>query len=190
VRRAGTVILLLSVVLWAMATYPKLPEGAAGEAVVAALMEGEEQAGVDEAGRALEYSFAGRVGKAFEPVFAPLGFDWRINVGVISSFAAREMIISTLAVVYSVEGDEDEQVRTLAGTLENARRPDGTLEFTTATALSLLVFYILAMQCIPTSVITWRETRHWKWPLLQWLFMTGLAYLAALLVYQVASRMV
>ena len=120
-----------------------------------------------------------------EPVIAPLGFDWQIGIGIISSFAAREVIVSTLAIVYGVGKDAAENnQRSLYSTLQHARRTDGTPIFNTATCASLLVFYILAAQCLSTTAVVRRETNSWKWPLFQIGYMTGLAYLAALLVYQ------
>ena len=136
----------------------------------------------------LSHSAAGRLGHAIEPVLRPLGFDWQIGVGIVSSFAAREVIVSTLAIVYGV-GDED-AATSLQTTLGAARRPDGTRVFTLATCLSLLTFYVLAMQCIPTQAIARRETGGWRWPLFQFGYMTALAYAASLTVYQVVSRLV
>ena len=137
----------------------------------------------------LEHSFAGRLGRAIEPVFAPLGFDWKMSVGVLSSFAAREVIVSTLGVLYGLGADAaDESPQSLIESIRASRRPDGSPVFTTATCLSLLVFYVLAMQCLPTQAVTRRETGSWKWPLVQLGYMTVLAYTAALVTYQVARR--
>lgn len=204
IRKAGTAILLISVILWAMATYPKLSDDALPAAVAeqaaslharAAQLDGaeaEELVGEAEhlvAQERLAYSVAGRLGQAVEPVFKPLGFDWKINVGVISSFAAREVLVSTLAIIYGVgeEGAEDEA--RLTETLRNQRYADGSVVFGTSTCLSLLVFYVLAMQCLPTQVVTQRETGSWRWALFQLGYMTLLAYVAALITYQVASRL-
>lgn len=197
VKRAGTIILVVSIVLWALATYPKSP---APEAAVRQLAEAVElsEAGQlasaealrEEAERevsqhALAHSLAGRLGRWIEPVIAPLGFDWQIGVGILSSFAAREVIVSTLAVVYGVgEAAVDEDPRSLYDTLRAARRTDGTAVFTAATSLSLLVFYVLAMQCLSTQAVTRRETATWRWPLFQLGYMTMLAYVAALITYQ------
>jgi ferrous iron transport protein B len=124
-----------------------------------------------------------------EPVFAPLGFDWRINVGVLSSFAAREVIVSTLGIIYGIGEEAADDQYSLAGALRAERRADGTPVFTMATSLSLLVFYVLAMQCLPTQVVTRRETGSWGWALFQLAFMTALAYGGALVTYQVASAL-
>ena len=136
----------------------------------------------------LAYSFVGRIGKMAEPVFAPLGFDWKINIGVISSFAAREVIVSTLAIVYGIGEDAAEDESTLVATLQRQKHADGRPVFTTATCLSLLVFYVLAMQCLPTQAVTKRETGSWKWAAFQFGYMTVMAYVAAFVVFQVAQK--
>ena len=197
VKKAGTVILAISVVLWWLATYPKSePPAEVGRMVAqaSALEEagepGRAELVLDEAERfsarySLEHSFAGRLGKVIEPVIEPLGFDWQIGVGVVSSFAAREVIVSTLAVVYGVGADAaDEDPTSLYETLDLAERADGSRVFTTATCISLLVFYVLAMQCLPTQAVTRRETNTWRWPVFQLGYMTVLAYVASLVTYQ------
>ena len=174
VKKAGTVILLISVVLWALATYPKtnVPDGT--DDLIAAELQ-------------YEGSFAGRIGRAVEPVFSPLGFDDKISVGVFASFAAREVIVSTLGVLYGVGDDIDEGDESFLSAIRGATHNDGSLVFSTATCLSLLVFYVLAMQCLPTQAVTRRETGGWKWPAFQLGYMTVLAYTAALITYQIAS---
>ena len=201
VGTAGTAILLISVILWALATYPKMPESALPQNVAEqvatlrseALLAGDPDSVLAEADRmvaqeALAYSCAGRVGRLLEPVFAPLGFDWKINVGVITSFAAREVVVSTLAIVYGIGEDAAEDKATLVETLRRQKRPDGSPVFTTATGMSLLVFFVLAMQCLPTQAVTKRETGSWKWAIFQLVYMTAMAYVAALITYQVISR--
>lgn len=198
VKRAGTVILVISIVLWVLATYPKspVPEPVLEQLVLVENLEAggrlddaaalRQQAVQATAQSGLEHSFAGRMGRWIEPVIAPLGFDWQIGVGILSSFAAREVIVSTLAVVYGVgEAAVDENPGSLYDTLRSATRSDGTPVFTFATSLSLLVFYVLAMQCLPTQAITRRETGGWRWPAFQLGYMTVLAYVSALGVYQV-----
>jgi len=138
---------------------------------------------------ATEYSIAGRAGKAIEPVFAPLGFDWRIDVGVVASFAAREVVVSTLAIVGGIGEDAAEDEDSLVEMMRGMKRPDGSPLFTMATSLSLLVFFVLAMQCLPTQAVTKRETGSWKWAILQFGYMTVLAYTAALVTYQVVSAL-
>jgi ferrous iron transport protein B len=183
--------------LWALSYYPKSGPPPAAIALNAQAAELEKSgdashaAGLrDDADRltaqhSLQNSFAGKIGHVIEPVIAPLGYDWQIGIGIISSFAAREVIVSTLAIVYGVGKDASENnQRSLYSTLQHARRTDGTPIFNTATCASLLVFYILAAQCLSTTAVVRRETNSWKWPLFQIGYMTGLAYLAALLVYQ------
>ncbi len=199
IKKAGTIILVISVVLWAMATYPKTdaPAEAVALETQAAQVEAEGNPAAAEAMRAeaehltnqnaLDHSIAGRIGNFIEPVFAPLGFDERISIGVFTSFAAREVIVSTLAVLYGVGEDAAEDDATMRETLLAAKRDDGTPVFTLATCLSLLVFYVLAMQCLPTQAVTKRETGSWGWAGFQLAYMTVLAYSAALVTYQVAS---
>tara|TARA_R110002049_G_scaffold285698_4_gene466902 strand:- start:1374 stop:3527 length:2154 start_codon:yes stop_codon:yes gene_type:complete len=190
-RTAGSVILLISVVLWALATYPKLSETRQHEIVQAASVTGASDEAIEYAvaQQSLENSFAGRIGKSLEPVFSPLGFDWKINVGVVSSFAAREVLVSTLSVIYGVGEEGGEDQAGLVETLRRQTKSDGTPVFSTATSLSLLVFYVLAMQCLPTQAVTRRETGRWGWAIFQFAFMTLLAYGSALLTFQVLSRM-
>jgi ferrous iron transport protein B len=138
------------------------------------------------ASRHLEYSIAGRFGKMIEPLVRPLGYDWRIGVGIIASVAAREVFISTMGIVYSVDNaDEDEG--SLRTQMQAAVYPDGSLVFSRAACLSLLVFYALAMQCISTLAVTWRESGSWGWAAFQWLYMTLLAYGAAFATYRIAA---
>ena len=164
-RRAGTVILALSIILWALMTYPKPenPEATSSEA--------------------LAHSIAGRMGHTIEPVIKPLGYDWKIGIGLIASFAAREVFVGTMGQIYNIE-DADEENEELREQMRAERRPDGSPLFTPLVCLSLMAFYVLAMQCISTVAIVRRETGGWKWPLFQIAYMTALAYLAALVVYQ------
>ena len=185
VRQAGTVILMISVILWALATYPRrpvdMPISVEAAARVAAGTAELDQVMAQES---LAYSVVGRMGRLVEPVFAPLGFDWKINVAVMTSFAAREVVVSTLAIVYGIGEDGAEDDATLVETLRRQKREDGTPVFTTATGLSLLVFFVLAMQCLPTQAVTKRETGSWKWAAFQLIYMTLLAYVAAFATYQ------
>jgi ferrous iron transport protein B len=192
ITTAGTTILVISLVLWALAHYPKTSVEQMPAEVQAQLAQYNAAGDSASAQRLteqveLEHSFAGRLGHTIQPAFDPLGFDWKLSVGVLSSFAAREVIVSTTAVLYGLgSGGASDGVDSLLGRLREATRADGTPVFTTATCLSLLVFYVLAMQCLPTQVIARRETGSWKWPLVQFGYMTALAYLAALVTYQVA----
>ncbi|HUK82691.1 MAG TPA: ferrous iron transport protein B [Verrucomicrobiae bacterium] len=193
IKNAGTIILVISIALWALATYPKSPpppEAVALQQQAATLTgtpAGELQAKADRliSHNALANSAAGRVGRWIEPVLKPLGFDWQIGIGIISSFAAREVIVSTLAVIYGVGEDVAEKnPDSLYDSLRKAERSDGRKVFTTATCASLLVFYVLAMQCLSTQAITRRETNSLKWPVFQLVYMTVLAYVGSLIVYQ------
>jgi ferrous iron transport protein B len=197
VKTAGTIILAASIILWALASYPESDPPAAAESMraEAARLEtsGDLEAATALNGEAadlaaqsrLANSFAGRLGRAVEPILRPLGYDWQIGVGILSSFVAREVIVSTLAIVYGVgEATVDEDPRPLYETLERAERADGSPVFTVATSVSLLVFYVLALQCVSTLAVSRRETNSWKWPFFQLAYMSGLAYLTALVAYQ------
>jgi ferrous iron transport protein B len=196
VKQAGTIILAISLILWALSYYPKSspPEAAVALNQQAAQFEktdsakaGELHAQADRltAQHSLQNSYAGKIGHFIEPAIAPLGYDWQIGIGIFSSFAAREVIVSTLAIVYGVGDNTDENNRSsLYDSLRRATRSDGTPIFNTATCASLLVFYILAAQCLSTTAVVRRETGGWKWPLFQIFYMTGLAYVAAFIVYQ------
>jgi ferrous iron transport protein B len=175
-RKAGTAILLISIGMWALSTYPGLSEERAADALASG---GEARL----ASARLENSMAGRIGQAIEPVFRPLGFDWRIDIGVLSSFAARETLVSTLAVVYGV-GDDEAASEGLRDTMRAQRRADGAPVFGLATSCSLLVFFVLAMQCLPTQAVMRRESGSWRWAAFQFGYMTVLAYAAALVTYQ------
>ena len=165
-RRAGTLILALSILLWALATYPKPADPHASR------------------GEALAHSIAGRIGHALEPAIAPLGYDWKIGIGLIGSFVAREVFVSTMSIVYNVETAEKEDTTTLRETMRAERRSDGTPTYTPLVCIGLMVFYVLAMQCISTVAIVRRETNSWRWPLFQIAYMTALAWIGAFVVYQ------
>lgn len=132
----------------------------------------------------LESSYAGMLGKSIEPAIAPLGYDWKIGIALITSFAAREVFVGTMATLYSV-GDEDEGSMLLREKMKAAVRPDGKPVFDLATGLSLMIFYVFAMQCMSTLAVVKRETRSWKWPMIQLVYMTALAYLMSWLVYTI-----
>lgn len=185
-RKAGTAILAICIVLWWLGAYPR-PHGSppgGGDAAAVTLADPDNQAAIDaQAARdAARHSYLGRMGAALEPVFRPLGYDRQLTIGVLASFAAREVFVSTMAVqVVGVDDAEDEGVRE---TIAAAKRDDGaTPVFTTAASWSLLVYYVLAMQCLPTLAVTAKEAGHWKWALLQLAWMCALAYLAALLTH-------
>jgi ferrous iron transport protein B len=220
-KKAGTTIMLICMVLWWLGSYPHVAPPAAAVELrqQAAALEAdmgprpEISDGMDEAefpadwARVIELnaeadglerrhakaqSFMGMAARAAEPVFRPLGYDWQLTVGVLMSFAAREVFVSTMAVVLAGAEDdaaaaEDEGV---ISRIRTATRDDGvTPVFTYATSWSVLVFFVLAMQCLPTLVVTAKEAGHWKWALLQLGWMSAVAYVAAAIVYQVATRM-
>jgi ferrous iron transport protein B len=130
----------------------------------------------------LENSYAGLIGKTIEPAIQPLGFDWRIGIALVTSFAAREVFVGTMATLYSV--GEDDKGMTLSDKMRAAKRKDGTVLFSLAAGISLMIFYVFAMQCMSTLAITRRETKTWKWPAIQFVYMTSLAYLMSFIAYQ------
>ncbi len=198
-KKAGTVILLISIMLWATMTYPK--SEAPAEAVAlqqqaeVLLTDGQAEqaeallAEADSltAGHSLANSAAGRVGQFIEPAIEPMGYDWKIGIGIVSSFAAREVVVSTLSIIHSV-GDEDEA--TLYETMRNATLADGTPMYSTATCLSLLVFFILAMQCLPTNIVAAKEAGSWRWAVFQFGYMTVLAYGMAWLTFVTTNAVI
>jgi ferrous iron transport protein B len=205
-QRAGTVILGINILLWFLATYPKnaeiekrfnlqrahvnsiaIPENLEAKTEVEAL-RGAKLAEIDRLERAdrLQHSFAGRMGHGLEPAIAPLGFDWKIGIGIVASFAAREVFVSTMSIVYSATQFDDSKAdaQALTDTLRTQKRPDGTRVYTTLVGLTLMVFYVFALQCVSTVAIVRRETNSWKWPLFQWLYMSLLAWGFAFVTYQ------
>jgi ferrous iron transport protein B len=187
-RRAGTVILGINILLWFLATYPKTDVASIKAPAVASVAPAADPAPPDDAliaGEKLRNSFAGRMGRAIEPVIAPLGFDWKIGIGIISSFAAREVFVSTMSTVYNVGSDDSEAgTKALVKTLHTQTRPDGSALYTPLLGLSLMVFYVFAMQCASTVVVVRRETNGWKWPLFQWFYMGALAWGLAFVTWQ------
>ena len=196
-RRAGTVILGVNILLWFLATYPKSPaiekeyqqeRERLNESAISIPPELKKTKleGIDrqEAGDKLRNSFAGRLGHAIEPVIAPLSFDWKMGIGIVASFAAREVFVSTMSTVYNVgNGDSESGKGDLAKTLREQKRPDGSAVYTPLTALSLMVFYVFALQCVSTVAVVRRETNSWKWPVFQWLYMGALAWLLAFITW-------
>jgi ferrous iron transport protein B len=200
-KRAGTIILGINIILWFLATYPKHPEitqefAGKRDAVrqVAAANANADAAWLDdqiselnkaEAGEHLRQSFAGHMGRAVAPLIRPLGFDWQIGIGIVGSFAAREVFVSTMSTVYNVGDVEDDEAGTakLVDMLRRQTRPDGSPLYTPLLGLTLMVFYVFALQCVSTIAVVRRETGSWKWPAFQWLYMTALAWLLALLTW-------
>lgn len=171
---AGKIIMVISLFLWFLASFGP----------VTFPSETSSPGAIIETHPPLEKSFAGYLGKAIEPVIAPLGFDWKIGIALISSFAAREVFVGTMATIYSIEDDTDTaNIRTRMA--QDRHEVTGQLIYNPATTWSLLIFYALAMQCMSTLAIVKRETGSWKWPLIQFLMMTGLAYLVSWTVFHI-----
>ena len=194
-RRAGTVILGINILLWFLATYPHSaetqpvppeqrarlktqPPQAPPPEPAAALHADTAALDSQTAGARLRQSFAGRLGRLIEPAIAPLGFDWKIGIGIITSFAAREVFVSTMSIVYNVGKTEADSssMTSLAQTLQTQKWPDGSPVYTPLTAVTLMVFYVFALQCVSTVAIVRRETNSWRWPIFQWLYMGVLAW--------------
>jgi ferrous iron transport protein B len=164
-KNAGTIILAISIVLWFLTTYPKHPDPAA------------------TATEQIAHSFAGQAGHLLEPVIKPLGFDWRIGIGLVTSFAAREVFVSSMGVIFGVEGADDDTAP-LRDALRSAQWPGGAALFTPLVCLTLMVYYVFAMQCMSTVAVVKRETNSWRWPLFQIGYMTGFAWLICFVIYQ------
>ncbi|HLP36801.1 ferrous iron transport protein B [Lacibacter sp.] len=184
---AGKIIMVISLLLWALSSYgpgnriekvnTEYAQRLAAAPQNAEVIEKEKQTAL------LQNSYAGVMGQYIEPVIKPLGYDWKIGIALITSFAAREVFVGTMATLYSVDSDgADEQ--TLRQKMHAAVKADGTKVYTLATGVSLMIFYLLAMQCMSTLAIVKRETRSWKWPVIQLVYMTGLAYILSLIAYQ------
>jgi ferrous iron transport protein B len=187
VTEAGKIIMIVSILLWFLASFSPVKGiedtiKTETEQKAAAHNWDDQQKADYTAARQLEYSYAGYFGKAIEPAIAPLGFDWKIGIALLSSFAAREVFVGTMATIYSIgsAGDDDAGIRER---MKAELRPNGKPMYDTATALSLLIFYVFAMQCMSTMAVVKRETGTWKWAIIQFVFMGVLAYLGSLLVY-------
>jgi ferrous iron transport protein B len=183
---AGKVIMFISLLLWFLSSYGP---GERMEKITAKYKVMRQQSSANSHDIEKEYrteklenSYAGILGKSIEPAIAPLGYDWKIGIALITSIAAREVFVGTMATLYSV--GEDNENTSLRQKMQSAKRQDGSKVYNLAAGLSLMVFYVLAMQCMSTLAVTKRETKTWKWPIVQLVYMTGLAYLMSLIVYQ------
>jgi len=188
VMDAGKIIMIISLVLWGLSSFGP---GNTMQNLTQQYDQMKTQPGAAIAQLDKEYhtaklenSYAGIIGKSLEPAIAPLGYDWKIGIALVTSFAAREVFVGTMATLYSV-GDTDEGSLLLKEKMKAAVKPDGTPVFTLATGLSLMIFYVFAMQCMSTLAVVKRETRSWKWPVIQLIYMTALAYLMSWVVYQI-----
>ena len=184
---AGKIIMVISLLLWGLSNYgPKERMAAVTAKYETLVKQNPDQANeLDKHKKTelLQNSFAGILGQSIEPVIHPLGYDWKIGIALITSFAAREVFVGTMATLYSVGDDADENSATLREKMAAAVKPDGSKVYNLATGLSLLVFYVLSMQCMSTLAVVKRETRSWKWPAIQLVYMTALAYFMSLAVY-------
>jgi ferrous iron transport protein B len=190
-REAGTVILGCTIVLWALLSFPReLPKGSPDYAALIEAAPSDDAKSQLEAERdaaRLHHSYAGRLGHAIEPAIEPLGFDWKIGIGLIGAFAAREVFVSTMGVVYSVGSDADEQSPGLRAAMRTEKKRDGTPAYTPLVGLSLMVFFALACQCMSTLAVVKRETGGYRWPIFLFVYMTVLAWISSFLVFQIGS---
>ena len=194
-RRAGTVIFAVAVVVWALAYFPRAEDIESqrlqAQVEAQAVLQGEvlaaEIASIDNEAAAaqLAQSWLGRMGQGIEPVFRPLGWDWRVSAAVIAGFPAREVVVAVLGTIYAVGSEADES--SLAERLTTATWPDGRTVFTLPMVLGLLIFYAWCLQCAATLAVIKRETNTWRWPLFAWGYMTALGYVGALLIFQIGS---
>jgi ferrous iron transport protein B len=189
VTDAGRVIIVISMILWALSSFgPPKQMRAINQEYAQMIKSNQVDAAAlnkEKNAKHLEHSFAGILGRTIEPIIKPLGYDWKIGIALITSFAAREVFIGTMATLYSVEGGKSADQQTLRQRMDSARKPDGSKVYSVATGISLMIFYAFAMQCMSTLAVVRRETRSWKWPLIQLVYMTGLAYIVSLIVYQI-----
>jgi ferrous iron transport protein B len=193
--RAGTVIFTVAVIVWALAYYPRSeviePEADKQRTIAAYSLSGADLAAeykrIDNVAAAaqLEQSWLGRAGKSVEPIFKPLGWDWRVSAAVIAGFPAREVVIAVLGTVYAV-GDEADEL-TLSGRLKASTWADGSPVFTLPMVIGLLIFYACCLQCAATLAVIRRETNSWRWPIFAWVYMTAIGYIGALLAFQIGS---
>ncbi len=192
VLEAGKIIMIVSIVLWFLASFSpikNIEQTLETEATTMAVAKNwTEQEKMDHlSARKLETSYAGYLGKAIEPVIAPLGFDWKIGIALISSFAAREVFVGTMATIYSIGSAGEEDTMGIRAHMKEEVRSDGKPLYSMATALSLLIFYVFALQCMSTLAVVKRETKTWKWPIVQFLFMGAMAYVGSWIVFNLFS---
>jgi ferrous iron transport protein B len=192
VFEAGKIIIAISIILWVLASYGPGDHIEKAEQYVSQQSSNirltEEGMKDRVAAYKLEHSYAGIIGKTIEPVIKPLGYDWKIGIALITSFAAREVFVGTIATIYSIGSVDQDDTNTIKDRLrEEVNQETGTPRFSPAVAFSLLIFYTFAMQCMSTLAVVYRETKGWKWPLIQLVYMSVLAYVSAFIVYQSLS---
>jgi len=191
VTEAGKIILLISIILWGLSSFGPAEERdritQQYEQLLVEQPDNTDALTVEMNSELLRHSYAGLMGRMIEPAIQPLGFDWKMGIAIISSFAAREVFVGTMSIIYSVEGDAD-NIQELQEKMRGEINPTtGKPLMSVATASSLLIFFVIAMQCMSTLAITKRETNSWKWPIIQFSYLTGLAYMASLITYQVLA---
>jgi ferrous iron transport protein B len=186
VFEAGKIILAISIILWVLASYGPGDKFNNAESYIETTASQTTYERNDQiAAFKLEHSYIGVIGKTIEPLIKPLGYDWKVGIGLVASFAAREVFVGTLATIYSVgSANEGENIDTIKTKMANETYADGTKVFTLASGISLLLFYAFAMQCMSTLAIVKRETKSWRWPILQLIGMTAIAYICALIAFQ------
>lgn len=178
-KRAGTVIFSVAIVVWALASFPRVP---------VAEVSAQHPEPVAQLSQ-LDGSYLGRMSHTIAPIFAPLGWDWKVTAAVLASFPAREVVIAVLGTLYAVDTNSDDSDATLIDRIKEARHPDGSLVFNLPMALGLMVFYAFCLQCTSTIAVMRRETNGWRWPAFAWFYMSGLGYLGALLCYQIGMAL-
>ncbi len=186
-RRAGTVIFVVAILVWTLAYFPRMDANQSPSEI--AITESVDQASVlnSRAAAQMEQSWLGRIGRTIEPVFKPLGWDWRVSSAVVAGFPAREVVVAVMGTIYAVGSEADDQ--RLSEKLRAAKWPDGRLVFTLPMVLGLLVFYAWCLQCAATLATIRRETNSWRWPIFAWTYMTTIGYVGALVIYQVGSAL-
>jgi ferrous iron transport protein B len=190
IRDVGKIIIIISLVLWALSSFgpPGAMHGLELKYTLLKQQHPEQSVELEHAfaTEKLQHSFAGIMGQGIEPVIRPLGFDWKMGIALITSFAAREVFVGTMATLYSV-GDSEAGKETLRIKMQEARNPDGTPVYTLSVGLALLIFYAFAMQCMSTLAVVKRETRSWAIPMFQFSYMFGLAYVGALAIHWIVK---
>ncbi len=190
VTEAGKIIIAISIVLWFLASFPKVDMPVFDNQEALPNVETSFDATENAESYQLKHSYAGQFGQIIEPAISPLGFDWKIGISLLTSFAAREVMVGTLNTIYSIEASDDDDISTLKQKLINDINPKtGKPVYSIATAISLMIFFALAMQCMSTIAIVRRETNSWKWPLAMFTYMTALAYICSFIAFQLGSRL-
>lgn len=193
-REAGTVILVCTIILWGLLSFPQEPELETDYASLRTTAEAQlsgdaldtrlEELAQEERGDIFRHSYGAAIGRAMEPAIEPLGFDWKIGIGLLGAFAAREVFVSTMGVVYGIGDDVDEESTTLRQKIKAETWSDGSPVYTPLVGLSLMIFFALACQCMSTLAAVYRETHTWRWPTFLFVYMTALAWVASLVVFQ------